>query len=426
MLKRRIVLFLRPGIGLKRWLAILAAGILCFGLGLGFALATPVSPKVLPLFRAVTLSGLPAVPRGAVFIGIGTALSGLALWQVYRLIISGATAGRRKVDMLASLERQRKQGRGLRVVAIGGGTGLATLLRGLKYETGNLTAIVAITDDGGSSGRLRRDLRIPPPGDVRNCLVALSEAEPLVESLFNYRFDGSSSLGGHSLGNLLIAALYELGGGFEQSLQLAREFLPIVGQVVPASSEANLVLMGETVSGQVLRGESAIGHAPDRLRRVWIEPHGAASATALEAIRQAELIVIGPGSLYTSIIPNFLLAGLREAVAASPAPKVFVCNVATQPHETDAFGPSDHLRVFLDHTGAAVTHLLVNSRALPLPKGCGQTLVIGEPSIPGFHGTVVLADVIDESFPTRHDPRKLASALLDLARSSRRGVLQTA
>ena len=195
---------------------------------------------------------------------------------------------------------------------------------------------------------------------------------PLMEELFDYRFNADSNLGGHSLGNLLLAALYEKRGGFQEGLEAAAEILAVSGRVVPVSNNIGLVLMGETASGRVLKGESAVGHAPDPLRRIWLEPAGAvANEAALEAIRQAELIVIGPGSLYTSIIPNFLLPEIGEAVAASQAPTVFVCNVATQPYETDGFGAAEHLMAFQAHSGVSVSHVVVNSKTRDLPPGMG-------------------------------------------------------
>ncbi len=305
---------------------------------------------------------------------------------------------------------------GLRIVTIGGGTGQSTVLRGLKRETDNLTAIVPVSDDGGSSGRLRQDFQMPPPGDARSCLVALSEGEPVLEDLFNHRFNGNSSLDGHSLGNLLLAALYEQAGGFSQGIEAAAKLLDLSGRVVPVSDDTGLVLMGRTLSGHVLQGESSVGHAPDPLERVWLEPDGAAAGeAALEAISRAELIVIGPGSLYTSLIPCFLLQGVSEAVAASRAPKVFVCNVATQPHETDGYGVQEHLRAFQSHSGVAVTHVLVNGNVEGLPVESRQKAVEPVQRIDGFGGAVVLADVVDEDVRTRHDPQKLARALMDVA-----------
>lgn len=385
-------------------------------------MALPLSPQILPVVRAFTLSGLPPIVRGAVFIAAGIALGGIAFYHIYRWVVVGTSQKRGNVDILTAVDMEQHRKRGPHIVAIGGGTGVSTLLRGLKRETGNLTAIVTIADDGGSSGRLRDDLHMPPPGDARNCLVALSEAGPLMEELFDYRFNVGSYLDGHSLGNLLLAALYEKRGGFQEGLEAAAQLLAVSGRVVPVSNHIGLVLMGETVSGRILRGESAVGHAPDPLRRVWIEPQGAvANGAALEAIRQAELIVIGPGSLYTSIIPNFLIPGIKEAMATSQAQKVFVCNVATQPHETDGYGVAEHLKVFQAHSGVSVTHVLVNSKVWDLPKEWNQASVPSVSRIDGFDGVVVLADVVNEEFPTRHDPYKLAAALTAIEHSSHNG-----
>ena len=416
-MRHRLRILLAPGIGIKRWFALFVLSLGLFGLGVAFVIAVPISSKMLPVLRAITLGGFPPVVRGLVFILLGSGLGGLALYKFYRVFISGVQLGNRRVDILTTLDQRRRLDHGLRIVAIGGGTGLSTVLRGLKRETSNLTAIVNISDDGGSSGRLRNDLNIPPPGDARNCLVALSEAESLLENLFNYRFKDDSSLDGHSLGNLLLAALHDMNGGFSESLDAAAQLLALSGRVVPVATDGNIVLMGVTTTGQVLNGESAVGQAPDQLARVWIEPEAAAAnVVALEAIQDASLIVIGPGSLYTSIIPNFLLNGMSEAVERSSAPKVFVCNVATQPHETDGYGVRDHIEAFKAHSGVTVTHVVVNSDVAPLPKEWGQTPVAPESQLDGVDYKVIQADVVDENLRTRHDPKKLASVLASVLR----------
>ena len=409
-------ILLQPGLRLKRWLVLLSVGIVLFGIGIGFAMTFSLSPKVLPLLRTLTLAEIHPLARGLVFAVIGGAVIGFALFRIYRMVVSGAVLGGGKVNFLTALDAQRRQKQGVRIVAIGGGTGISTMLRGLKYHTGNLTAIVTTSDDGGSSGLLRSDLHIPPTGDARNCLVALSKSEPLMEELFHYRFNGNSSLSGHSLGNLLLAALYETRGGFQQSLNAAAQLLDLSGRVVPVCADSNLVLKAETVSGQILNGESTVGHTPEPLDRVWIEPKDAtASETAVEAILDAELIVIGPGSLYTSIIPNFLVNGISQAIQASSASTVFVCNVATQRHETDGYSVAQHLQVFKEHSNVSISHLLVNSNVEPLPKTWNQLAISPQTKVDQFNGTVVLADVVNTSMRTRHDPEKLALAIVSVA-----------
>ena len=322
------------------------------------------------------------------------------------------------MDNSPDTDSMRSLGQGPRIVAIGGGTGVSTLLRGLNCHTRNLTAIVTVADDGGSSGRLREKLRMPPPGDARSCLVALSEAGPLMDELLDHRFSDDSELGGHSMGNLLLAALHEQQGGFQEALDSAARLLGASGRVVPMSNRADLVLIAQTSSGAVLRGESAVGLTPETIRRLWLEPDGAlASEAALSAIRQADLIVIGPGSLYTSILANFLLPDMSKAVAASNAHTVLVCNVATQRHETDGFSAADHLAEFRAHSGVSVSHFLVNSKA---PETRGEprySPVLPVSEVDGFGGVLVSADVVDEEMPERHDPHKLADALMGILRT---------
>lgn len=412
--------FLRPGLGLKRWLILFAVGIVCIGLGIGFAIATPISPRLLAIGQMLTLKPLPPLWRGSVFLGIGTVLFAVSVVRIYHILESKLRRRREGVSLIEALHEDAVLQRGPRIVAIGGGTGLSTLLRGLKRYTAHITAIVTVADDGGSSGRLRAELGIPPPGDARNCLVALSEAEPLMERLMNYRFQKGETLGGHTIGNLLLAGLIDTEGSLARALEAASVLLAVRGRVIPVSERPDVMLRGETEDGQIVLGESRLGHSGKRLRRVWLEPHDAPpTPEALQAIAQADLIVMGPGSLFTSIIPNFLVAGIAEAVNASPAPKVFVCNVATQPGETDGFGVAEHLQVFQEHTGVVVTHLVVNSNVQPLPPQWNQEAVVpGKPR--GFAGVYIEADLVDESFRTRHDPDKLARTLLGLTQAPRR------
>ena len=308
---------------------------------------------------------------------------------------------------------------GPKVTAIGGGTGLSTLLSGLKHETTNLAAIVNVTDDGGSSGSLRTSLAIPPMGDARSCLSALSASESIIRELFQYRFKKHSDLNGHSLGNLILAALYEITGDFQKSLDEAATLLNAHGKVIPVSNRNNLVLMGKTIFGTILTGESAFTSNSEPIAEVWLDPEMAeANESAVRSIKESDLIIIGPGSLYTSIIPNFLVSGISEAIVASPAPKIFICNVATQPNETTGYDANQHLNTFLKHSKISVDHFLVNNNVKRLPDASGQVAI--EPPLVRndivWPASVIEADIVDKSLPTRHDPEKLSKAIMSIQR----------
>src|SRR5205823_2281090 len=268
----------------------------------------------------------------------------------------------------------RTRSRGPRIVAIGGGTGMSTLLRGLKEYTANLAAVVTVADDGGSSGRLREEYRILPPGDFRQCLVALADAEPLVKQLFNYRFK-EGSLNGHSFGNLFIMAMAEITGNFEHAVRESGRVLAVRGAIIP--STLHDVTLVASVNGSTVEGESRIPQQNAPISKVYLKPDGATlNPEATLAIMNAELIVVGPGSLYTSILPNLLVPGMAQAIRESPALKVFVCNVASQHGETDGYNVSDYLRVLHDHVGENLfDFVLVNANLNHLPTG-GQSQVM--------------------------------------------------
>ena len=404
--------FLRPGLGIKRWLIAFVVGIGALGLGTAFLVSLPVTPIVLPLLRNLTLSSYSGPVRGAMFLSIGFVVAFIALYNLYRSVVIGASGGRAGVSVISSLYDQRFRSRGPRIVAVGGGTGLATLLSGLKSMTDNLTAVVTIADDGGSSGRLRTELGIPPPGDARNCIVALSVYESLMEDLFDYRFTSKGELTGHSLGNLLLAALHDTQGGFEPALNAAASILGLSGKVVPVSSNENLTLRATTSTGEVLTGESVIGASGANVERLEIIPEDAyVSESAVEAIAMADLVVVGPGSLYTSILPNLLVMGMKETLQACPAPVVFVCNVASQPEETDYVDPEDYLSAVYRHSGVSFTHVLMNSVLPSVENGEAYEFVRPKPEIAGFTGQTLVHDLIDDSNTVRHDPKKLADSI---------------
>jgi uncharacterized cofD-like protein len=310
----------------------------------------------------------------------------------------------------------------LSVVAFGGGTGLPVLLRGLRDKVGDLTAVVTVADDGGSSGRLRQELGVAPPGDVRNCLVALAGRKKLAE-VFNYRFEGGGDLSDHSVGNIIIAALSDMAGGFCEGVEQAARFLRIKGQVYPAAMES-LTLVVTHADGTVTRGESVVREVGKAVSKVEVEPAGAAAPPGvISAIERADVVVLSPGSLFTSTVPALLGAGVREALAGFSGPVVYAANAMTQPGETVGFALSDHLRVLADHAGPVVTDVLVHHGRLPralvaryAAEGAAPVEVDRE-RVERFgirlREAVLLAE--DAGAGARHDPERLAEGVCEAA-----------
>lgn len=260
----------------------------------------------------------------------------------------------------------RLQAKQLRIVVIGGGTGLSVLLRGLKHEPVYITAIVTVADDGGSSGRLREEMDMLPPGDIRNVLTALADTEPLMEKVMQYRFSTGTGLAGHNLGNLLLAAMNEITGDFVTAVKTLSGVLAVRGDVLPASTQS-IRLVAEMVDGSLVMGESQIPLTGKEIKRVFLDPEDAVPLDdALAAIAEADAILIGPGSLYTSILPNLLVRGLFDAIKSAAAPKIYICNVMTQPGETDGFTASRHVNVMYEHVDEPfLDTIIVNSAELP-------------------------------------------------------------
>jgi uncharacterized cofD-like protein len=396
-----------PGLHIKRYMALAALGLLTMGAAVGLAWFVPHWTAVretarLPYLLWLLLGGLALVVLGTV-----------------QLVRSVARAFNLPRETLPDLLRLRQRAlRGPKVVALGGGTGMPALLRGLKEYTANITAIVTVADDGGSSGRLRGTYNMLPPGDLRNCLVALADAEPLVRDLFQYRFE-QGELSGHSFGNLFIAALQQTTGEFVTALEAASRVLAVRGAVLPATLDP-VTLAAELDDGRVIRGESRIGEAPGRIRRVWLEPEGATPLyEAVQAIQEADLIVVGPGSLYTSVIPNLLVGPIREAVQNTRALRVYVTNVMTQPGETTGFSAADHWQALWDHAGRHIVDvLLVNSERVPEAvrdryrrEGAEPVRLLG-PLPRGI--PVVREPLLDVGDVVRHDSDRLARSVLRL------------
>jgi len=361
---------------------------------------------------------------GGGLLGLGLYLQFAGIRRAVRHMVETLNPGM-KQGMVDVYLRRQQLAMGPRVVAIGGGTGISTLLRGLKAHTSNITAVVTVTDDGGSSGRLIQDKGMIPPGDIRNCMVALADAEKAMTDLFQYRFkDDSGSLSGHSMGNLLIAALMDLShGDFEQAVAGASEVLAIRGRVLPSTLD-RVRLRALLEDGTEICGETAIAQAGKRIRRVFLDPSVVTAHEAvLEAIRSADLICIGPGSVYTSVIPNLLVPELAHALRESNVPKVYICNVMTQPGESDTFAASEHVTAILLNAEARVfDHVMVNTgnpseSALEKYRESGQHVVDADLDRIRASGLRVIAgNFISETDFVRHDPLKVAARLMRLVK----------
>jgi uncharacterized cofD-like protein len=418
--------WLTIGIGVKRWLLLLLIGITLLGLGLAYFLIDAYRDVRLPdFFYVVTLQFVPRLLRGVVFGGLGAGLVVIAILKLSQSLLAPFTRTG-DVPVAEAMYQYRQRGRGPKTVAIGGGTGLSTLLRGIKSYTSNITAIVTVADDGGSSGRLRREMGIPPPGDFRQCIAALADDEALTTHLFKYRFgarsaaEDGSSLSGHAFGNLFIAAMSNITGSFEGGLAESSRVLAVRGRVLP-STVTPLTLVGDlrddaTNSLKRVEGESVITHAGATIVRLAIKPEEAhAYPDAIRAILDADAIILAPGSLYTSLLPNLLVPGVADAIRAARGLRLYVCNVATQKGETAGYTVRDHIEAIERHVGAGLIDAAVaNARTdvewVDTPSGVGEMIAMDPPA--SVDPPVLGFDVIDASAPWRHDSQKLASAIM--------------
>lgn len=420
--------WLYPGMKVKRWLLLIPVGVFAILVGVVFLANVNVLTYVedasaFAFERFGVRLNQPAtlIPLSIALIIFGLALIFVAIKQVIGSITS-IISPQNKGKLADIIFQKRYLAQGHNIVVIGGGTGLSTLLRGLKNYTSNIVAIVTVTDDGGSSGIIRRELKIAPPGDIRNCLVALADAEPLMTELFQYRFDVGEGLEGHSFGNLLIAAMSGITGDFEKAVKETSKVLAIRGRVLPSTTTA-VTLQAEMEDGTLVEGETNIADSPLAIRNIHLHPSNVPPLEeAIQAIGLADLIVIGPGSVYTSIIPNLLVPGIAEAVHESAARKVYVCNVMTQRGETDDYTASDHVSAVLRHAeGSLFQYALVNRQApseelLVKYRAEGADLV--HPDIEKIRELglrPVLGDLISQTTVVRHDPNKLAEAIMRLA-----------
>jgi uncharacterized cofD-like protein len=417
-----IIKWLTPGLRIKRWLLLLMGGITVLAVGFAQAIVAVYRTADLPpVLSILMLHFMPVWGRVALagIAGLGAII--IALYQLNRSILAPFVLQRHEslIDMVYTHSRRQ---RGLKVVAIGGGTGLPSVLRGFKVVTGNITAIVTAADDGGSSGMLRRELGVLPPGDLRNNIAALANDEELMTQLFQYRF-AEGGLKGHSFGNLFLTALAAITGSMDKALTETGRVLAVEGRVLPSTLQDNVTLMAEVkLPGENrlrrITGESQIPESGGKIERVFLHPDQVhAFPEAIRAILGADLIVIGPGSLYTSILPNLLVSGITEAIRASRAYKVYVCNVATQEGETDGFTVADHVTALEAHIGRGVFDAVIGNNSYPTKNAGDKTHYV--PPAPEHHAIyqryqIHWADLTDPERPWRHDPNKLAQALLTL------------
>jgi uncharacterized cofD-like protein len=416
--------WLSPGLSVKRWLLISAAGVLFTSLGLAiWAKLTPIS-RIIEFISEFLENAAKVVPyyiSGPIAIALGLFL---IFWGQTRTV--GAIAevlqpesDRYLVDVLLA---HRRLNRGPKIVAIGGGTGLSTLLRGLKQYSANITAIVTVADDGGSSGRLRREIGVLPPGDIRSCLAALADEETLLAELFQYRFQAGDGLTGHSFGNLFLTAMSEIAGDWEKAIAASSKVLAVRGKVLPATL-SDVRLWAKLADGRLIEGESNITKAKGQIQSIGCLPSNPpALPSAIKAIKEADYIIIGPGSLYTSVIPNLLVPEIREAISKTTVPRIYICNIMTQSGETEGYSVSEHIRAIDRVCGEKLFDAVLVHRRSPSPNALrryalenSHPVFLDREDVVNLGRRIVLANVMYEDKDTgfvRHDPQRLARVLL--------------
>ncbi len=414
--------WLYPGIRLKRWFFLIAFSLVVLVVGFSGVMSQHMSGvhwRPTPVVEVEDhLKRLKFVDFLFIFLAIWGIWLGLG--RSIHTVLTYFIPEREKDFVNIAYQRNRLK-RGPRIVAVGGGTGLPNVLSSLKHYTSNLTAVVTVADDGGSSGRLRKDFGTPPPGDIRNCIVALSDQETLLNHLFQYRFKGHGDLKGHSFGNLFITVMREITGDFGKAVEESSKVLSTRGTVMPVTFE-NMTLQAKLKNGKTLTGESLIGQSKSPIESVMLkEKRIRPNKEVLKAILEADAVVLGPGSLYTSILPNLLIPEVAETIALSRAIKILVCNVMTQPGETDFFSVADHVKAVLKHTGPNFVHYViankekVPARLLKKYEAFGQEPVVLDDDAVEEQGVkLVKANLLHQEDYVRHSPEKLGKAIIRL------------
>ena len=410
--------WLIPGMGVKRWvfLSVLSVALISMGCVIIIVEDTPDTKAGAGLIILLGIIGL---------------ISGVK--NVLRSLIAVFLPqdAQRKSELVDIVYQKRYLERGSNVVVLGGGTGLSVLLHGLKNYTSNITAIVTVADDGGSSGRLREEFNVLPPGDIRNCLVALADAEPLMRKLFQFRFEEGKDLKGHSFGNLFITAMSKVTGDFEQAVKESSKILAIRGRVIPATL-SKIRLVAEHQNGEKTFGESRISEKMNPMKRIFLEPKGCeATEEALEAIREADVIILGPGSLYTSVIPNLLVNGIYQEISRSKILKIYICNVMTQAGETGGYRASDHMKAIIHHTTPdIISTCIVNTGGIPhhllekyKKEENAERVDPDQETIKKMGYKVIGANIIDAKDYIRHDSHRLSRIIMNsIGEYTRRGT----
>jgi uncharacterized cofD-like protein len=420
---KKSVQWLAPGLFVKRWFMVTLAGVVLIALGLAiWVKLTPVR-LIAGFANDVLVQASLIVPNrisGPIILASGFFL---LFWGQMRSLkaVSGALSPQGDKTLLEMLISKRRRTRGPKIVAVGGGTGLSTLLRGLKTYSANITAVVTVADDGGSSGKLRRDFGVLPPGDIRNCIAALADEEKLLTELFQYRFSAGEGLEGHSFGNLFLTAMSDITGDLEQGIAASSKVLAIQGRVLPATL-CHVDLWAEMADGRTIRGESRITDADGQIVKIGCIPENPPALPAvIRAIEEADFIIIGPGSLYTSVIPNLLVPEIAKAIDKSKVPCVYICNIMTQPGETTGYQVSDHIKA-IDHAcSKKLFDAVLVEKNHPSPRSTERyrqenaTYVeIDADEIKRLRRQIVPVNVMeeDEQGYLRHNSRKLARALM--------------
>jgi len=416
--------WLVPGLLVKRWLLLSAGGVLLTSLGLA------IWVRLTPVFRLIEFTQqvletittiIPNYVSGPFAITCGLIL---IFWGQTRTVssITEVLKPGKDEELVDVLMAHRRLNRGPKIVVVGGGTGLSTLLRGLKVYSANITAIVTVADDGGSSGRLREEFGVLPPGDIRNCLAALADQEKLLTELFQYRFQAGNGLVGHSFGNLFLTAMSEITGDLERAIAASSQVLAVRGRVLPATL-SDVRLWAELADGRRIDGESRITEANGKITKIGCTPEAPpALPAALKAIQEADYIIIGPGSLYTSIIPNLLVPEIADAIAACSVPRIYVCNIMTQPGETVGYTVSDHIQALDSSCGKPLFNAVLVQRKVPSAQSLikyaqvnSHPVFLDRDAIAKLGRRIVLSNVMDEDQQTnlvRHNPERLARVLL--------------